>query len=223
MKQKQRLTCSKKRKEKRKNPNKNKKELKEQQTTKTIVCAFTLSFVPGGSSFLKKKTHSENILLSNLLEWCFTVKWYNRKMNYKLYCFWHIRLHLLALDELQRSMVTTTHVPKRRYGDFLMQFLMPIEKDKGLCTALFTDTRHAQRSWHQVHCTSPLLLHKAAMGLCSEATVETAPRSPTHSTLTFSWQDSSKGKHKLPLTSSKINPKIPAWSQHNLHIREGFI
>lgn len=150
------------------------------------------------------------------------MKWYNWKMNYKLYCFWHIRLHLLALDELQRSMVTVTYVPKRRYGDFLTWFLMPLEKDKGLCTALCTDTSHAQRRWHQVHCTPSLLLRKAAfeMGLCSEATVETAPMSPTHPTLTFSYLDSSKGKHKLLLTNGKMNAKIPTWAQHNLHIKE---
>lgn len=144
-------------------------------------------------------------------------------MNYKLYCSWHIRLHLLALEEVQRSMVTITHVPRRRYGDFLMWFPMPLEKDKGLCTAFCTDTWLVQRRWHQVQCTPSLLLRKAAfeMGLCSEATVETAPTSPAHPTVTFSYPDSSKGKHKLPLTNSKMNAKIPAWSQH-LHISGTF-
>lgn len=146
-------------------------------------------------------------------------------MNYKLYCFWHIRLHLLALDEVQRSMVTVTHVPIRRYGDFLMWLLTPLEKDKGLCTALCTDTWHVQRRWRQVQRTPSLLLRKAAfeMGVCSKATVETAPMSPAHPTVTFSYPDSSKGKHKLPLTNSKMNTKTPAWSQHNLHIQESLI
>lgn len=148
------------------------------------MSAFTLSFVPGGSSLLKKKNHSENISLSNPLEWPFTVKWYNRKMNYKLYCFWHIRLHLLALDELQRSMITITHAPKRRYGEF------PHATRKGQGSLYST-------LYRQMTCTkklTPSSLHtfppvmQSCNGPLLEATVETAPRSPTHSTLTFSYR-----------------------------------